>query len=111
MQLLRREGVQDLAQRLSAMEQHAARSHELREVDVAMAEEREAAFGRLEARANNMYQQGTDLRRFADRKVDDLRTELATASQVEAGLRAALASGNQRLWFCRTGIRSPAGGI
>ncbi len=44
-----------------------------------------------------MLKQGTDLRQFADAKVDGLRAELAAAADIEANLCQAVASGNQRL--------------
>ena len=44
-----------------------------------------------------MFKQGSDLRQFADAKVDALRAELVTAVENEANLRNALARGNQRL--------------
>ena len=52
-----------------------------------------------------MFKQGSDLRQFADAKVDALRAELATAVENEANLRNALALGNQRLAEQTDGLR------
>ena len=51
----------------------------------------------LEQQASEVFKQGTDLRRFADTKVDALRAELAAAVDGEANLRNTLAICNQRL--------------
>jgi hypothetical protein len=79
------------------METRAVRADQLRAAEAARAEEREGSRGQLEAQAHVMCQQGTDLRQFADAKVDEPGGELATASKTEAELHAALPSGNQRL--------------
>ncbi len=61
---LRREGELDLSQPLSAMENLTARADHLRATEAARAQESKASLGQLEAQANAMYQQGTELRRF-----------------------------------------------
>ncbi len=95
--LLRREGELDLSQRLSAMEGLAVRADQTRAAETARAESREASLEHLEARASEIYQQGFELRRIADEKVDALRAELSAAVEAEANAKALLASGNQRL--------------
>ncbi len=52
-----------------------------------------------------MFKQGSDLRQFADAKVDKLRAGLATAVENEANLREALELGNQRLSEQTNGLR------
>ena len=95
--LLRREGELELAQRLSAMENIAVQTDHLRLLEATKVQEREATLSMLELQASEMFKQGTDLRQFADTKVDALRAELATSVESEANLRNALALGNQRL--------------
>ncbi len=84
-ELLRREGEQDLTKRLSAIERYAARIHQLREVEVAIAEEREVALGRLEANANDMHQRGTDLRRFANKRLTSYAASLPRHLRLRPG--------------------------
>ena len=103
--LMRREGELELTQRLSAMENIAVQADHLRAVEAAKAQEHEATLSLLETQASEMFKQGSDLRQFADAKVDELRAELATAVENEANLREALALGNQRLSEQTNGLR------
>ena len=75
------------------MENIAVQADQLRALEAAKAQEREATLGLLETQASEMFKQGSDLRQFADAKVDALRAELATAVENEANLRKALALG------------------
>ena len=95
--LLRREGELELTHRLGAMENLAAQADQLRGLEAAKVHEHEATLSMLEAQASEMYKQGTDLRQFADARVDALRAELATSVESEVSLRNSLAQGNQRL--------------
>ena len=59
----------------------------------------------LETQAREMFEQGSDLRQFADAKVVALRAEFANSVENEANVRKALALGNQRLSEQTNGLR------
>ena len=83
--ILRREGELELAQRLSAMENIAVQADRLRLLEATKVQEREATLSMLELQASEMFKQGTDLRQFANTKVDALRAEL---SKLTCGISA-----------------------